>query len=578
VNKKSIFLNIIIFLIFSYFLVENINFNEFVKILKNIEIINLFIIFLLFLIRPFLITLRWYILINNYTSISFLTFLKNIIVGTFLNYFTSTSIALDVTKLLKINKEVGFNKGFFLLLIDKYYTLIFKLCFLIITFNLFNYFILKFHLTKIIIISISIILFTLIFKNKLLELFIKFLNFIKKNSINKLDDVLRVGNEQFKKIGYINIIIQFLDIYLYIKIFDAIGTKINIFEIVVLAPLIDFIAQFQFLIIGLKEFSFVYFSQFFNLTFEEGLSGGLIHTFSELTSMFVLFITFNIFQLNVNNFELNRILRKLVENRINNLIFFNIISKIRYYSGYPFYIISKIFKSEYIGGYLFSDQEAGRGRQKIIKDTLLKINKENISILEIGVYCGQTTIMIGKTLTKNKKKFEITCVDVWEAFENTTDKNIFMHNKMIQDLKNNKIFDLFINNLKANNLFEKCNIKKQNSDNFFDENEKKFDLIIIDASHLFENVKRDILNSQNILHNFGFIIGDDYEINSSEIELATLEKLAKKNVDIFYDEKTKKRFHPGVTFAVDKIFGKLKSKNGLFCVQKMDNKYLDKFS
>lgn len=217
------------------------------------------------MIRPSLITLRWYVLINNYTSFSFLTFLKNIIVGTSLNYFTSTSIALDVTKLLKINKEVGFNKGFFLLLIDKYYTLIFKLYFLIITFNLFNYFILKFHLTKIIIISISIIIFTLIFKNKLLELFIKFLNFIKKNSINKLDDVLSFENKQLKKISCINTIIQFLDIFLYIKIFDALGTKINIFEIGVLAPLIDFIVQFQFLIIGLKEFLLCIFHNFSTL-------------------------------------------------------------------------------------------------------------------------------------------------------------------------------------------------------------------------------------------------------------------------------------------------------------------------
>lgn len=274
----------------------NVNFNELIKIFKNIEIVNLFIIFLLFLIRPFLITLRWYILVYEFTKITFLEIFKNIIIGTSLGYFSGSSIVLDATKLLKINKEIGLKKGFFLLLIDKYYTLVFKLCFLITTFNLFNFFILKFHLTKIIIISILLIFFIIIFKNKLLELLNKLISFIKKDPLYKLDNVLRVGDKQFKKIVFISTIVQFLDIYLYIKIFESLNAKINIFEISVLVPLVDFIQQFQFLVIALKEFSFVYLSKFFNITMEEGLSGGLIHTFADLLSMFILFVIFNIFQ------------------------------------------------------------------------------------------------------------------------------------------------------------------------------------------------------------------------------------------------------------------------------------------
>lgn len=48
-----------------------------------------------------------------------------------------------------------------------------------------------------------------------------------------------------------------------------------------------------------------------------------------------------------------------------------------YYSGYPFYLITKFFKKPYIGTYLFSDQEAGRERLNIINSLIKNIKKKN---------------------------------------------------------------------------------------------------------------------------------------------------------------------------------------------------------
>ena len=62
------------------------------------------------------------------------------------------------------------------------------------------------------------------------------------------------------------------------------------------------------------------------------------------------------------------IIRAIIEPIISkNLMILNLVSKIRYYLGYPRYLFSLKFNREYIGGYLLSDQEAGRDRQKIIK-------------------------------------------------------------------------------------------------------------------------------------------------------------------------------------------------------------------
>ena len=147
------------------------------------------------------------------------------------------------------------------------------------------------------------------------------------------------------------------------------------------------------------------------------------------------------------------IIRTLIEPIISkNLLILNLISRIRYYIGYPRYLFSLKFNKEYIGGYLLSDQEAGRNRQKIIKQVIRKIDKDFVRVLEIGVYCGQTTLNISKELKKNNKDFQITCLDIWDEFENTTATNSFTHNKLVEVLKNSSVYNLFIHNLKANSI------------------------------------------------------------------------------------------------------------------------------
>jgi len=261
-----------------------------------------------------------------------------------------------------------------------------------------------------------------------------------------------------------------------------------------------------------------------------------------------------------------------------NLTILNLVSKIRYYLGYPRYLFSLKFNREYIGGYLLSDQEAGRNRQKIIKKIIKQIDKKFIKVLEIGVYCGQTTLTISKQLKKDNKEFEITCLDIWDEFENTTATDSFTHNKLVEVLKNSQVFNLFYHNLNVNNILDKCRIIKKKSNVYLKEINEKYDLIIIDGSHLYDEVLEDLENSKKILNDKGFIVGDDYEVKYSNLSSLNLKDLCKKRLDVFYDKNTKIRFHPGVTQAVFDSFGDLNQLNGLFCVQKKENYYIDFFS
>ena len=259
-------------------------------------------------------------------------------------------------------------------------------------------------------------------------------------------------------------------------------------------------------------------------------------------------------------------------------ILIEIFHVVHYYAGYIFYKYSVLFNKVYIGGYLSARQEIGRGRHKVllnILNLLIKKKKESgtiIEIMEIGSFCGESTIMMGNFLLKKNIPFKITCVDIWNSFEAKSDSN-FYSSKIQQNLKNGKVFKLFKHNIKNSGFSKNVKIIKENSNYALKNIKKKFDLIFIDGSHSYSYVFNDIMNSKKKLNNNGYLVGDDYEISYNKTKHLNYPKLIKENVDHIYDYKNKIVMHPGVTYAVNKIFGNIQSYNGLY-IQKIKKRAL----
>ena len=115
---------------------------------------------------------------------------------------------------------------------------------------------------------------------------------------------------------------------------------------------------------------------------------------------------------------------------------------------------------------------------------------ENFKYLEIGSLEGNSALFIVNNFIVAK----VTCVDIWE------DKNF----KEVQE----KNFNNFKTNMNEfSNLVE---IFKGTSDNFFLNQDEKFDVIYIDGSHEADQVYKDIKNSWDILNINGILICDDY--------------------------------------------------------------------
>lgn len=120
-----------------------------------------------------------------------------------------------------------------------------------------------------------------------------------------------------------------------------------------------------------------------------------------------------------------------------------------------------------------------------------KISK--IKYLEIGSFEGRSTVFI-------KELGNLESLMAIDTFEGSDEhKNI--------DFK--KVYENFKYNLNLGGN-ENINFLKTNSDAFFNNNKNYYNLIYIDGSHHYEQVKKDFINSFNFLENNEYIICDDF--------------------------------------------------------------------
>ena len=156
------------------------------------------------------------------------------------------------------------------------------------------------------------------------------------------------------------------------------------------------------------------------------------------------------------------------------------------------------------------------------------LNSSNSFILEIGVHRGD----FSKELLKNFNPKKLVLVDPWLAFDEVVYENSFYGNKYKDGQKvQNKFYKEVMKIFESEILNNKVEIIRDISENFFNKNKAKFDLIYIDGNHLYDFVKSDISNSLECLSEDGIIVLDDYRLKGWWKDGVT------KAVDFFIREK-----------------------------------------
>jgi predicted O-methyltransferase YrrM len=201
-------------------------------------------------------------------------------------------------------------------------------------------------------------------------------------------------------------------------------------------------------------------------------------------------------------------------------------------------------------------------------------NLKDISILEIGSWLGASALSFAQGLKEhNNAQGKITCIDAWVPFFDEEKNADDVHKNMQAMLGSDVAYNIFMHNIGTVAKSTLCQHLRGNSENIMPMlKPEQFDVIFIDADHTYEPVKKDILNAIPLLKDGGIICGDDLNLQMFECD----QELAKKSgdKDFIKDTKSGRNFHPGVTLAVDEIFGKVTAHGGFWAIQKQGTKWI----
>jgi hypothetical protein len=131
------------------------------------------------------------------------------------------------------------------------------------------------------------------------------------------------------------------------------------------------------------------------------------------------------------------------------------------------------------------------------------------------------------------------------------------------------IFPLFEHNVRAAGVAEMVRAHRGPSRDVLPQfSGASFDIIYIDASHRFEDVRFDIQQAKRLLSGDGIICGDDLELEASAVRGDELREAIRQGADYAYAESAGSHYHPGVTGAVGDEFPAVRVWNGFWAVQR----------
>ena len=201
------------------------------------------------------------------------------------------------------------------------------------------------------------------------------------------------------------------------------------------------------------------------------------------------------------------------------------------------------------------------GEREDVLRMLLKLTPPDARVLEIGTYFGEGSTKVFIDGLSNEASFFV--MDTWSEYISTTDK-MCVPNKRFYRIMDGMSYFAATNTLRVILGAERRDdspsitmIRRSSNDLFVADN--FFDLVFIDGSHYYRDVRRDIELALRILKPGGIICGDDLEILPS----VGLAAVAKQYLDHdFVSDKDGFWFHPGVALAVYELLGTVEMKAG----------------
>lgn len=257
-DKFKIIFKLIVTVIIVVLLIKDLDFFKVFKVIENLKLSSVIIPLFISLSFPLIMAKRWEI-INNYfgSKINFKKSLNIIIIGQSGSSIIGLSIINEIIKFLKLDKKIQLLDKFKIIILDKVYSIFFKLLLLLIVVPFFFEF--KYYF---VIITSFISLFVLVI----------FLNIVNiRNTIVVIKTIA------------LSLLQNLLIICTYFFICKSLNINIDLLKSILFLS-IELITQI-FSFWGVRELSATYITNLVNFNKETGLTIGLLFTIINLISL-----------------------------------------------------------------------------------------------------------------------------------------------------------------------------------------------------------------------------------------------------------------------------------------------------
>jgi tetratricopeptide (TPR) repeat protein len=193
---------------------------------------------------------------------------------------------------------------------------------------------------------------------------------------------------------------------------------------------------------------------------------------------------------------------------------------------------------------------------------LLRDRPAPLRVLEIGSYMGASAVTWARALDRLAGRPSVlVCVDSWGDIADQAYATV-----MTGSLKSGLAYATFLSNVAALPPSVTVEPLRGASDAVLATlPAASFDLIYVDGSHLYEDVRRDLRHALRLVRPGGFVCGDDLELQAGDCDRTFA--WDRRGVDTATDPRSGSFFHPGVTLAVDEALGRVSVYDGFWVVQ-----------
>lgn len=194
---------------------------------------------------------------------------------------------------------------------------------------------------------------------------------------------------------------------------------------------------------------------------------------------------------------------------------------------------------------------------------------QTVNILEIGSWAGASTITWARAIKDLGLMGSVRCVDIWEPYFDLKANPAEIYEQMSRAADHDGIFKEFRRNIATAGVEDIVSVTRGNSRDVLPAiADDSYQIIFIDASHLYADVYGDILQAKRLVVDGGIVCGDDFELPAGAVDPAAHRQALLDNIDFTKDPSSGVSYHPGVSQAIAVTFGNVSVWDGLWAVRR----------